>query len=62
VISLTGGGPALSTEVLTLSAYRQVFAFFSLGRGSAIAVILLFINLSMAILYYRMILAGQEKG
>ncbi len=61
VIALTGGGPARTTQVLTLSAYVQVFSFFSLGRGSAIAVILLLINLTMAILYYRMILAGQER-
>ncbi len=47
--------------MLTLSAYVQVFSFFSLGRGSAIAVILLLINLTMAMLYYRLILAGQER-
>jgi len=61
VISLTGGGPARTTQVLTLSAYEQVFAFFSLGRGSAIAVILLLINLTMAIIYYRLVLSGQER-
>ena len=61
VIALTGGGPARTTQVLTLSAYEQVFGFFSLGRGSAIAVILLLINLTMAMLYYRLILAGQEQ-
>ena len=61
VIALTGGGPARTTQVLTLSAYEQVFNFFSLGRGSAIAVILLLINLTMAMVYYRLILAGQEQ-
>lgn len=60
VIALTGGGPARSTQVLTLSAYQQVFNFFNLGRGSAIAVILLLINLSMAVIYYRTILRGRE--
>ena len=61
VMALTEGGPARSTEVLTLSAYIQVFSFFSLGRGSAIAVLLLLINLSMAMVYYRLILTRQER-
>jgi multiple sugar transport system permease protein len=62
VVALTRGGPARSTQVLTLSAYEQVFNFFSLGRGSAIAVILLLINLTMAIVYYRLVLSRQDRG
>ncbi len=62
VIALTRGGPARSTQVLTLNAYEQVFSFFSLGRGSAVAVVLLLINLTMAILYYRLVLSGQERS
>jgi multiple sugar transport system permease protein len=61
---LTGGGPARTTEVLTLSAYKQVFAFFNLGRGSAVAVVLLFCNLCMAFLYYKAIIsdgAGNRR-
>jgi multiple sugar transport system permease protein len=61
VIALTRGGPARSTQVLTLGAYEQVFSFFSLGRGSAIAVILLLINLTMAIVYYRLVLSREER-
>lgn len=57
VMVLTGGGPARATEVLTMSAYKQVFAFFSLGRGSAVAVVLLFCNLCMALLYYKAIVS-----
>jgi multiple sugar transport system permease protein len=61
VMALTGGGPSRTTEVMTLSAYKQVFKFFNMGRGSAIAVLLLFINLFMAIMYYKFILAGEER-
>lgn len=57
VMVLTGGGPARSTEVLTMSAYNQVFAFFNLGRGSAVAVVLLMCNLCMALLYYKAIVS-----
>ena len=61
IISLTGGGPARTTQVLTLTAYEQVFNFFNLGRGSAVAVILLLVNLTMAIVYYAFILSGRES-
>ena len=53
VLALTGGGPGRSTEVIALSVYNTIFNQFSLGRGAAIAVILLLINLAMVILYYR---------
>ena len=59
IVVLTGGGPARATQVLTLSSYEQVFSFFNLGRGSAIAVILLIFNILMAVLYYKMLL---KKG
>jgi len=61
VIVLTGGGPARATQVLTLSAYEQVFSFFSLGRGSAIAVILLAFNLVMAVAYYKLVLSQDDR-
>lgn len=54
IISLTGGGPGRSTEVLALSAYKEVFKMFNLGNGSAIAVTLLLINSLMAIIYFNM--------
>lgn len=57
ILALTGGGPARSTEVLTLSAYTQMFKFFNMGTGSAISVILLMINMMMAYLYYKFVLS-----
>ncbi|WP_319560683.1 sugar ABC transporter permease [Marispirochaeta sp.] len=60
IMSLTGGGPARATEVLTLTAYKQMFKFFDMGTSSAISVILLLINLTMAIVYYRFILSDSE--
>lgn len=52
VMTLTGGGPGRSTEVLALSAYTQIFQLLDLGRGSAIAVLLLLINSVMAAVYF----------
>ena len=61
VLALTGGGPGRSTEVIALSVYNTIFREFSLGRGAAIAVILLLINLLMVVLYYRA-LPQEEPG
>ena len=41
----TRGGPGDSTELLTFFAYRQDFAFFNVGYGSAAAVIILIISI-----------------
>jgi multiple sugar transport system permease protein len=41
----TRGGPGDSTELLTFFTYRQDFAFFNVGYGSAAAVIILIISI-----------------
>lgn len=48
---LTGGGPAYSTETLSLLAYKQGFKFFNLGTASAIAVVMLIIALLLSLVY-----------
>ena len=53
IAALTGGGPAGVTEVLTLAAYFQVFTYWNMGRGAAIAVLLLVITLVMTVVYYK---------
>ena len=45
VLGLTGGGPGDATEFLALRIYREIFTNLNLGQGSALAVILLAINL-----------------
>ncbi|HEY5583666.1 MAG TPA: sugar ABC transporter permease [Ruminiclostridium sp.] len=59
IMSLTGGGPGRSTEVLVLSSYRTIFQQLDLGKGSAIAVVLLVINIVFASLYIR---ANREEN
>ena len=51
IMSLTGGGPGRSTEVLVLSSYTTIFQLLDLGKGSAIAVLLLLINVVMSVIY-----------
>jgi multiple sugar transport system permease protein len=54
VLALTGGGPGRSTEVVALAVYTTIFHEFSLGRGAALAVILLLINLAFVAAYSRL--------
>jgi len=60
VLSLTGGGPGDATEVLALSVYDQIFRQLNVGRGAAIAVVLMLINLVMIAIYLRLI-ERQER-
>ena len=60
IATLTGGGPGGTTEVLTLSAYLQVFSYWNMGRGAAIAVLLLVITLGMTLVYYRLFQLDED--
>ena len=48
---LTGGGPSFRTDLLSIYTYRTGLRFFELGKGSAIAVIVMLINLVLASVY-----------
>ncbi|MFN3641750.1 MAG: carbohydrate ABC transporter permease [Gemmobacter sp.] len=61
VYLLTQGGPIGRTETLPLYIYRFVFGEFSLGRGSALAVIVFFILLAMSLVYWRIYERAQER-
>ncbi|MEX1057473.1 MAG: sugar ABC transporter permease [Natronospirillum sp.] len=43
VYVMTGGGPASSTETLSMLVYKEGFRFFNLGNASAIAVVMLLV-------------------
>ena len=58
IMPLTGGGPGHSTEVLVLGAYRTIFQQLDMGKGCAMAVILLCINVFFSLIYIR---AGKEE-
>ena len=52
---LTGGGPAGSTETLTVYAYRALFQTLQVGFGSAIGVVVFALVMVVAVAYLRMI-------
>lgn len=60
IMALTEGGPARSTEVVGMRVYQQVFQFMNLGRGAALAVLLLAVNLIMTLLYLRLLRLNRK--
>lgn len=58
---LTRGGPGRATEVLALAIYKQGFEYYEAGVASAIATILLIVNILLTMLYIR-ILIGREDS
>lgn len=50
---LTSGGPANATNVITLNLYRTGFTYFQFGRASALAFVVLMINIALVILYVK---------
>jgi len=59
IYASTRGGPADSTEVLSLFVYRQTFQYFNVGYGAAAALIVLFIAVLIANLAAKLI---QTRG
>jgi multiple sugar transport system permease protein len=48
---LTHGGPAYRTEILSIYNYRVAFKDFEFGKGAAVGVIIMVINLVLALVY-----------
>ncbi|MGH3413279.1 MAG: carbohydrate ABC transporter permease [Marmoricola sp.] len=53
IFAATGGGPGTATQILNLYIYRVTFQDFSIGYGSALAVVLLFITAVVAFFFSR---------
>jgi multiple sugar transport system substrate-binding protein len=62
IIPLTGGGPARSTEVISLFMYRLGFFDLQAGRAAAVAVVMLLVNLALAWLAGRLTFRGPAPA
>ena len=58
VYALTGGGPGLATETISMYIYREGFKFFNVGTASAASVVMLGVSGALAIVYAWKILKG----
>jgi multiple sugar transport system permease protein len=62
---LTGGGPANSTETISILAYKTMFAQMSFGEGSALAIIVFLCVALISIGYIKILgadLLGESGG
>jgi multiple sugar transport system permease protein len=62
ILPLTGGGPARSTEVVSLYMYRSAFFGLEAGRAAAVAVVMLALNLALALAAARIILRPRRDA
>jgi multiple sugar transport system permease protein len=60
IFALTGGGPGRATQVLALFMYQEAFQDYALGRGAAIAVVMLVANLLLTGVYLYAFDVGDE--
>ncbi len=58
VFTLTGGGPAETTNLLTIYQYYTAFSFFDIGLGSAIGTIVICVAIVLSFLYIRIMRVG----
>ncbi|WP_051320983.1 carbohydrate ABC transporter permease [Rhizobium mesoamericanum] len=59
IISLTGGGPGRTTEVLSLYTFNVVFRNYDLAAGAVLSIVMLIISLSLALVYARFLPRGE---
>jgi ABC-type sugar transport system permease subunit len=62
VFVMTQGGPADATNVLQFYGYKKTFAEGMIGYGSAIAVVVFSISLTLAIAYLSLLKASRLEG
>lgn len=48
---ITGGGPTFRSEVVSIYTFRIAFRHFEFGRGAAVAVVMMLVNLALALVY-----------
>ena len=58
---LTAGGPSYRTELVSIYNYRVAFQDFQFGKGAAVAVIMMLINLCFAVIYLRIGRKGRRR-
>jgi multiple sugar transport system permease protein len=55
---LTNGGPSYRTELVSIYNYRVAFQDFQFGKGAAVGVVMMLINLAFALVYISL---GRKK-
>jgi multiple sugar transport system permease protein len=53
IYAMTQGGPGVATMTLPLYVYQQAFTYYSLGYGTAIALVLVVIGALFSVVFVR---------
>jgi len=53
IFLMTQGGPGDATEMLSLEVYRQTFRYFNMGKGAALAIVMLIVIIIISQIYLR---------
>jgi multiple sugar transport system permease protein len=61
VYALTGGGPGMATETLSMYVYKLGFKFFDVGLASTAAVVMIVVAGLLAAIYAVNIIKGQSR-
>ncbi len=62
VYVLTGGGPGNATEVISTFAYRTSFVRWDLGYGAAVCLVLAFVSLVVAAVFFKTVSGKAGTG
>ena len=61
IFLLTGGGPGTSTETVPIFAYRMGWTLYSLGRSSAVTILLLLFLTAACLIYFKILDHWEEE-
>ena len=59
IFLLTGGGPVISTQTLSLLVYKEAFSLNQMGMAAAYAVVMMLLMLAFLVLYVRRSRGGE---
>jgi multiple sugar transport system permease protein len=59
---LTGGGPANTTETLSVYAYKVLFQTLRFGYGSTLAVVVFLCTGAISLVYVKLLVRGRGEG
>ena len=55
MLVLTGGGPGMATESMSLRMYYEAFVNFRMGTASAVAMLIFAVNMVLTVFYVRVL-------
>jgi multiple sugar transport system permease protein len=58
---MTGGGPAMATEALSVFGYRLNFAYWHIGYGSAVVMLIFIISYLASLVFFHTVVPAEKK-